>query len=60
MTRATDGPAVAALDESNKETHMKAFWLTLVLLFATAPILGCRAEGELGDGDADIEIDVDD
>lgn len=39
---------------------MKKFWFLLALLFATAPMIGCRAEGELGDGDADIEVDIDD
>jgi hypothetical protein len=40
---------------------MKKLWIMLALLFAAAPALtGCRVEGELGDDDADLSVDVDD
>ena len=38
----------------------KHLLMLMLLGLLAAPLGGCRAEGELGDGDAEVEVDVDD
>jgi hypothetical protein len=41
---------------------MKKFWMFLLMLALTGPMIGCEAEGEvdIDEDDAKLEIDVDD